>query len=208
MRSHTVERVHEERVGGRRVDRVIEPGDEVVVAVLVGEERFDVGEFGAQRLELGAVPAARGKARGLHLERLADLEQFRDILGGHVGDDHAAAGVRADQALGGEPGEGFAQGRAGHPEPLRLLDLGEHGAGAEFGVQDLAPERQVGTVARTKAIIRDGAHVYTVTLIAPKTTSRGPSCIQTFASPHRLTLRFQELTERMYRMTTFSGDTT
>ena len=69
-------------------------------------------------------------------------------------DPEAAAGKELDQAFVLEPDEGFADGRAADPEPVREVRLAEAGAVAQATVENGVSERQGGVVDESPSLER------------------------------------------------------
>ena len=159
------------------VESRVELGDEGVVAValrVIGGEhgRVDCGEACGEFSKAAprCIPrsvapspsvstqpatvrdAARGDTGGLLVEGGAQLEEGGDVVGLDLAHDKSAGPTFGREPGSGESCKGFAHRSTTDPEPARLLDFGERGAGGELAFDNRRPEgveRAIGSSAHT-----------------------------------------------------------
>ena len=82
------------------------------------------------------------------VERFSDLVRLDELLAGECTDDRAAPRPNGDEALRGEPAQGFPHGAATHTEGSREGELVELRAGRESAADDLVAEMLVDTLPK------------------------------------------------------------
>jgi hypothetical protein len=120
----------------------------------VGQRLVDLGSHGRIGRQFGDA------SHGGRLEQEAHLVDVVHVLKGECRDDEAAP-VGGEQALAGEPGQGFAHRRARDTEFFRQLDFLQRLAGADGAVAQMPAQRLIYLVAegeRTLERLDDGYH--------------------------------------------------
>ena len=124
-----LERLLEEAVVARAVDRAVDPLVEIHELARAGVELV---EEAREHVAVGAGRALGGEACGLGLEHEPHLGEPGELANVDAGDEHAAARIDLDEPFLGQAPERLADGCSTDPEPLDQLAFVDHRAGGEL----------------------------------------------------------------------------